>query len=108
MGQIRCVICGSISGEPHNAGCDFAGFVPPGTKETSDGSTAGYYELPEGATELQDIISADGMNSQIGEIFRACKRYGKVSHSSKMRDAKKILFYIQAEIERLEKYESDS
>lgn len=35
------------------------------------------------------------MNAQIGEIFRA---YGQAAHSE---DAKKILFYIQAEIERL-------
>lgn len=70
---------------------------------TSDGSTASYYELPEGATELQDLISHRDMNSQIGEIFRSCYRYGLVSHSDKLRDAKKIRFYAQAEVERLEK-----
>jgi len=69
----------------------------------SDGSTADYYVLPEGATQLQDLISHRDMNSQIGEIFRACYRYGIVSHSDKMRDAKKIRFYAQAEVERLEK-----
>ena len=73
-------------------------------KEVSDGSTADYYKLPEGATQLQDIISADNMNGQIGEIFRSCKRYDKVSHSDMLRDAKKMRFYIDAEIERLEKY----
>lgn len=72
----------------------------------SDGSTADYYVLPEGATQLQDLISHRDMNSQIGEIFRACYRYGIVSHSDKMRDAKKIRFYAQAEIERLEKLAS--
>lgn len=75
-------------------------------KEQSDGSTANYYTLPEAATQLQDLISFKNMNSQIGEIFRACYRYGQVAHSPKLRDAKKILFYIQAEIERLEKYDS--
>lgn len=68
----------------------------------SDGSTASYYELPPKATELQDLISYKDMNAQIGEIFRACYRYGEVNHSTKLRDAKKILFYAQAEIERLE------
>lgn len=72
----------------------------------SDGSTAVYYRLPEGAKELQDIISAKDMNSQIGEIFRAAMRYGEVPHSPKLRDARKIKFYISAEIERLEKYEN--
>ena len=69
----------------------------------SDGSTASYYELPEGAKELQDLISNRDMNSQIGEIFRACFRYGLVEHSDKLRDAKKIKFYADAEIKRLEK-----
>jgi len=73
-------------------------------KVKSDGSTASYYELPEGATELQDLISFKNMNAQIGEIFRACYRYGQVEHSEKMRDAKKIKFYIEAEIDRLRKY----
>jgi len=67
----------------------------------SDGSTASYYELPDGATELQDLISYKNMNAQIGEIFRACMRYGESSHSNELRDAKKIKFYIDAEIKRL-------
>lgn len=70
----------------------------------SDGSTASYYELPAGATELQDLISFKDMNAQLGEIFRAVYRYGQVEHSPKMRDVKKILFYAQKELERLEKY----
>ena len=69
--------------------------------EESDGSTAKYYELPAGSAELQDLISHCNMNAQIGEIFRACYRYGNVSHSPKLRDAKKIKFYIDAEIKRL-------
>lgn len=68
---------------------------------TSDGSTASYYELPAGSTELQHLISHRDMNAQIGEIFRACYRYGIASHSNRLRDARKIKFYIDAEIERL-------
>ena len=68
----------------------------------SDGSTASYYELPAGAQELQDLISYKNMNAQIGEIFRAAYRYGQSSHSDQLRDAKKIKFYIDAEIKRLE------
>ena len=67
----------------------------------SDGSTASYYELPDGAAELQDLISHKNMNSQIGEIFRAAYRYGESSHSDELRDAKKIKFYVDAEIKRL-------
>ena len=71
-------------------------------KSVSDGSTASYYELPAGAKELQDLISHKNMNSQVGEIFRAAYRYGESSHSDELRDAKKIKFYIDAEIKRLE------
>lgn len=71
-------------------------------KFKSDGSTAKYYELPQEATELQHLISHKNMNAQIGEIFRACYRYGEVEHSEMLRDAKKILFYAKAEIDRLE------
>ena len=74
-------------------------------KEVSDGSTASYYELPPDAKELQDLISAKNMNAQIGEIFRACYRYGQVAHSPEIRDIKKILFYANAELKRLEKLE---
>lgn len=72
--------------------------------ETSDGSTASYYELPDNAQELQELISYKNMNAQIGEIFRAAYRYGQSSHSDQLRDAKKIQFYINAEIERLLHY----
>ena len=70
---------------------------------TSDGSTADYYELPVGATELQDLISHRNLNAQDGEIFRAIYRKGRASHSDELRDARKVLFYAQAEVKRLEK-----
>jgi hypothetical protein len=70
----------------------------------SDGSTADYYVLPAGATELQDIIAAHNMNAQMGEIGRAWVRYGRCPHSPRERDLKKIIFYAQAELDRLEKY----
>lgn len=69
----------------------------------SDGSTASYYELPKGATELQDLISHKNLNAQIGEIFRECYRYGQASHSDELRGIKKILFYANAELKRLSK-----
>ena len=75
-------------------------------KTTSDGSTASYYELPAGATELQHLIGHRNMNAQIGEIFRACYRYGLVEHSPEIRDIRKILFYAKAELDRLEKLET--
>jgi hypothetical protein len=69
----------------------------------SDGSTASYYDLPPGATTLNDLIQYRNMNHAIGELFCAAFRYGQASHSDRLRDAKKIKFYIEAEIKRLEK-----
>jgi hypothetical protein len=68
----------------------------------SDGSTAKYYELPQGAEQLQDLISSKNMNAQIGEIFRTAFRFGEASHSDPIREIKKILFYANAELKRLE------
>lgn len=73
-------------------------------KEASDGSSADYYKLPPNSSQLQDLISYKNLNAQIGEIFRECYRYGQASHSDEMRGINKILFYAQAELERLEKY----
>ena len=69
----------------------------------SDGSTASYYELPPGCTELQDLISYRNLNAQDGEIFRAIYRKGRASHSDELRDARKVLFYAKAEVDRLER-----
>ena len=74
----------------------------------SDGSTASYYELPRGATELQHLISYRNLNAQDGEMFRAIYRKGLASHSDELRDAKKVLFYAQAEVERLERLQAST
>jgi len=71
----------------------------------SDGSTAEYYQLPEGAKELQDLISHRNLNAQDGEIFRSIYRKGLADHSSELRDARKVLFYAREEVRRLEKLE---
>lgn len=71
---------------------------------TSDGITARYYELPPNAKEIQDLISYKNMNAQMGEIGRAWYRYGECSHSDEMRELNKIIFYAEAEKDRLRKY----
>lgn len=101
-----CKFCGGIdivSKNDVDFECHDCGESHAMPKTQSDGATASYYELPEGAEELQALISHRDMNAQMGEIFRAVYRYGMVEHSPKLRDAKKIKFYIEAEIERLEK-----
>lgn len=76
--------------------------LPVPSASSSDGSSADYYKLPSGCEQLQDLISFCDMNGQIAEIFRACYRYGRAEHSPKLRDAKKIRFYAEAEVQRLE------
>jgi len=71
---------------------------------TSDGTTASYYELPPDAKEIQDLISYKDMNGQLAEIGRTWYRYGECSHSDKLREINKIIFYAKAEKERLNKY----
>lgn len=113
----QCSTCqllkGDLQGCPHfvqNSAGDCKKFVlhkqdkKPEVVNVSDGSTASYYELPAGATQLQDLISYRNMNAQMGEIFRATYRYGRASHSDQLRDAKKIKYYIDAEIARLQKF----
>jgi primase-polymerase (primpol)-like protein len=76
-------------------------------KTVSDGSTASYYVLPKDSSELQDLISAKNMNAQVGEIFRECYRYGQASHSDEIRGIKKILFYANAELKRLQNADTE-
>ena len=97
----NCIQC-ATGGVGHRG---WIAIVEQSNDAQSDGSTASYYTLPEGATELQDLISHKDLNAQLGEIFRACYRYGQVAHSPKIRDIKKIIFYAQAELARIEKLE---
>lgn len=75
------------------------------SRETSDGSKAGYYDLPEGAKQLGDLIAYRNLNHADGEMFCAIYRKGLASHSDALRDARKVLFYAAAEVRRLEALE---
>jgi len=58
-----------------------------------------YYELPVGATELQDLIEYKEMNFAVGNIFKACYRLG--STKSIIYDIEKILWFAERELKRL-------
>lgn len=72
------------------------------SRETSNGSKASYYDLPEGAKVLGDLIAYRNLNHAYGEIFCAIYRSGRASHSDELRDARKVLYYAQSEVRRLE------
>lgn len=70
---------------------------------TSDGGSTDYYKLPTYATELRHLIQAKNMNFAIGNIFKACYRYGEKQGNDLIYDLNKIIFFAQDEIERLKR-----
>jgi len=68
----------------------------------SDGGSTTYYQIPEGATDLQDIIEFKKMEFGLGNIFKACYRYGDKDGTSKRYDMKKIIYFAQRELARLD------
>ena len=46
-------------------------------KSVSDGGSSSYYELPVGATELDDLIVEKDMPWHVANIFKACYRLGE-------------------------------
>ncbi len=69
------------------------------------GSTPEQYGLPDGATELQDLIEYRDMNFAIGNIFKACYRLGRCSHSDTKRDLNKIKWFVERELNRVNEYD---
>jgi hypothetical protein len=66
------------------------------------GSNPDQYGIPQGATDLQDLIEFREMNFAVGCIFKACYRKGHCSHSTELRDAEKMKWFAEREIARLE------
>ena len=62
---------------------------------TSDGGSTSYYELPAGATELNDLIEHKGMSFALGNIFKACYRFGEKDAASRMYDLNKIIYFAE-------------
>jgi hypothetical protein len=62
---------------------------------SSDGGATSYYELPEGAKELNDLIEHKGMSFALGNIFKACYRFGEKDAASRMYDINKIIFFAE-------------
>lgn len=71
-------------------------------KTQSNGGSTSYYQLPEGATELLDLIEAKGMNFAIGNIFKAAYRLGSKEGVDRAYDLRKIIFFAERELARIE------
>lgn len=59
----------------------------------SDGGSTDYYTIPEGASDLLDLIEHKKMDFSTGNIFKACYRLGEKSGTSKLYDINKIIFF---------------
>jgi hypothetical protein len=57
-----------------------------------------YYDLPEGATQLQDLIEYKDMNFSVGNIFKATYRLN--DKATRQYNLEKIIFYAQRELDR--------
>lgn len=72
-------------------------------KFSSNGGSSAYYQLPEDAVELQDLIEYCNMNFAIGNIFKACFRQNRKSNVDDLYDINKIIWFANREKKRLEK-----
>lgn len=61
----------------------------------SDGGSTSYYELPAGASELNDLIEHKSMSFVLGNIFKACYRFGEKDAASRLYDLNKIIFFAE-------------
>src|SRR5690554_1266429 len=71
----------------------------------SDGGSTSYYDLPEGATTLNDLIEHKEMSFALGNIFKAAYRLGEKDGADELYDINKILYFaerLKAKAERKE------
>jgi len=71
------------------------------TRSDVTGWSSDYYQLPPGAKEMQDLIEYRDMNFAMGNIFKACYRYGHKANTTREYDLDKIIWYAQREKRRL-------
>lgn len=63
--------------------------------QTSDGGSTNYYKLPTNATELNDLIEYKNMSFALGNIFKACYRFGEKDAASRLYDLNKIIYFAE-------------
>lgn len=67
------------------------------------GGSSDWYKLPEGATDLQDLIEHNNMNAAVSNIFKGSWRLGMKAGTTVEYDLNKIIWYANRELRRLEK-----
>lgn len=77
------------------------------TKISSDGGSTSYYNLPTGASELNDLIEHKKMSFALGNIFKACYRFGEKDAADMLYDLNKIKFFADRLINQIKKEQND-
>ena len=70
-------------------------------KISSTGGSTSFYKIPEGATELNDLIEHKNMSFAVGNIFKAAYRLGEKKGITTEYDLNKIVYFANRELERL-------
>lgn len=71
------------------------------TDNRESGGSSHYYQLPEGATELRDLIYHKGMSHPHGEAF--CALYRLKDTGEYKRSLEKVIYYCEWLLECYEK-----
>ena len=61
----------------------------------SDGGSSSYYTIPDGATELNDLIESKGMSFARGNMFKALYRLGNKEGVEVEYDLNKIEYFLE-------------
>ena len=70
-------------------------------KILSTGGSSAYYDIPEWAKDIGDLIHHRQMNFNIANIFKACYRFDIKAGIDKQYDLNKIIFFAQRELDYL-------
>lgn len=76
--------------------------IPTSKGKLNGGGDKNYYDLPEEATQLLDLIEFRNMNGNIKDIFKACYRLGEKEGTSVEYDMQKIVLYAIRELGRVQ------
>lgn len=71
------------------------------TPKALTGWSSDYYELPDGCTQIQDLIEDRAMNFAIGTIFKAAYRLGNKEGTTRLYDIEKIIWFATRERDKI-------
>lgn len=67
----------------------------------NNGGSTSYYDVPEGAETLDDLIEFKGMSFGRGNIFKATYRLGEKGNTTEIYDLNKIIYYANRRLAEL-------